>query len=74
MWAKGFSRFLQTLYQDESGQSTLEYMVIFSASVIGATQLARQLQKAMDLGILRLGGELERDLKTGRAKLRVWSN
>lgn len=59
---------------DESGQGTVEYVIILSASVVGAAQVAKQVLAAMDKGILRLGGQLEQDLKTGRAPLSVWEN
>lgn len=62
------------MLREEEGQGTVEYIVILSASVIGAAQLGRQIIKAMDTGILRLGGQLEQDLKTGRLPLSVWQN
>lgn len=62
------------LWLDESGQGTLEYIVILSATVVGATALARQILKSLDAGVVRLGGQLERDLKTGRMKIDVWKN
>lgn len=62
------------LLNDDSGQSTVEYILILSACVVGATQMARQLLNILDKGILRVGGQLEKDLKTGRAPLHVWSN
>lgn len=65
---------LVQLFRDESGQGTVEYIVILSASVFGASQLARKLLGALDTGILRLGGQLEQDLKTGRLPLNVWKN
>jgi len=60
--------------QDESGQSTTEYILILSVCVIGASQLAKRLLSVLDKGILRLGSQLEEDLKTGRAPLHVWKN
>lgn len=51
-----------------------EYILILAVSVVGASQLAKQILKAFDKGIVRLGAELERDLKTGRAPLNVWEN
>jgi len=68
--SKFFTRFLF----DEKGQGTVEYLVILSASVIGATQLSKRILAALDKGILHLGAQLERDLKTGRAPLDVWQN
>jgi hypothetical protein len=69
-WIQVFKNFIH----DEQGQGTIEYIVILSASVYGAVQLSRQIVKALDAGVLRLGGQLEQDLKSGRAPLNVWSN
>ncbi len=69
-----FRKFFVSLFQDESGQGLLEYILILSACVIGATQLVKQIIRSLDKGILRLGGALERDLKVGRAPLSVWEN
>lgn len=66
--------FFWGLFLSEEGQGTVEYLLILSATVLGATQLARQILNSMDKGVLRLGGQLEKDLKTGRAPLSVWEN
>lgn len=68
------SNFVRRLRNDESGQAVTEYILILSAAVIGAAALARTLLGVLDQGILRLGGQLEKDLKTGRAPLNVWRN
>lgn len=60
--------------EDESGQSITEYILILSASVVGAGLVSRQVLKALDTGILKLGGQLEKDLKTGRASVGIWQN
>jgi hypothetical protein len=65
---------LNRLILDESGQGLTEYILILSASILAATQLARKMIDVLDKGILRLGSELEKDLKTGRAPLSVWEN
>lgn len=65
-----YLRFLQ----DESGQATVEYIVILSATVFGVLQLTKQIVSALDTGVLRIGAVLEQDLKTGRADLNVWQN
>lgn len=43
-------------------------------AVVGAGALARAIMETLDKAILRLGGQLEKDLKTGRAPLSVWKN
>ncbi len=62
------------LLRDEEGQSTVEHLIILSVTVLGAAQLAKQITKSLNAGVLRLGSQLEKDLKTGRAPLIVWSN
>lgn len=59
---------------DESGQAMTEYILLLSVIVVGASSLARGILKVMDQGILRLGGQLEKDLKTGRSPLSAWKN
>jgi Flp pilus assembly pilin Flp len=67
-------KFFSDFMSDETGQGTVEYVLILSVSVVGATQLVRQILKVLDQGILRLGGQMEKDLKSGRAPLNVWEN
>jgi Flp pilus assembly pilin Flp len=71
---KNVQGFVQRLATDESGQSTVEYILILSVCVVGASQLGSAILRILDNGILRVGGQLEKDLKTGRAPLHVWSN
>lgn len=66
--------FIQNLLQDQSGQGLTEYVLLLSFCVIGASTLARGILKVIDQGILKLGGQLEKDLKTGRAPLSAWRN
>ncbi len=65
---------LKLFLKDESGQATTEYILVLAFAVVIATALSRRLLDVMDRGILNLGGVLERDLKTGKAPLNVWSN
>ena len=71
---QGLSALLSQFVSGEEGQATLEYILILSACVLGATQLGRKILSVLDGGILRVGAELEKDLKTGRAPLDVWTN
>jgi hypothetical protein len=64
----------RNFFIEENGQATMEYVIILAASVTGAAALARQIMNTLDAGILRLGAQLEQDLKTGRAPLNVWQN
>lgn len=65
---------LRNLVQDESGQAITEYILLLSVIVVGAAALTKSILGVLDKGILRLGGQLEKDLKTGRAPLNVWKN
>jgi Flp pilus assembly pilin Flp len=71
---RALSRALGGFYRDEEGQAVIEYILLLSATVIGAGLLARGILNALDSGILKLGGALEKDLKTGRAPLSVYQN
>jgi Flp pilus assembly pilin Flp len=65
---------LARFLSDQEGQATVEYMLILSVVIAGAGLLSRKLIQAIDAGILKLGGQLEKDLKTGRAPTDVWQN
>jgi Flp pilus assembly pilin Flp len=69
-----FAASLARLARDESGQGTMEYILLLSIIVTGAAAFARAVVGTLDSGILRLGGALEKDLKTGRAQVNVWEN
>lgn len=71
---KGLRGRLKKFLLDESGQGTVEYILLLSATVIGAAQLGKAALKALDKGSLLMGGQLEKDLKTGRVPLSVWTN
>lgn len=70
MW----SRHLRTFLRDEGGQATVEYILLLSFSLLVVISFARGLMSSIDRGILRFGGQLEKDLKTGRAPLSVYIN
>lgn len=65
---------LARLASDEEGQGTVEYMLILSVVIAGAGLLSRKLIQVLDTGVLKLGGQLEKDLKTGRAPVDIWKN
>lgn len=71
---KHFKNTWVTWIQEESGQGTLEYVLLLGGTLLGVTQLLRGLLSAFDQGLLRFGAQLEKDLKTGRASLNVWGN
>ena len=59
---------------DDSGQATVEYVLLVSLSVGIAALFLRTIGAALDRGTLRFGGILEKRLKSGRAPLYVWEN
>ena len=65
---------MKAFLKDETGQATVEYILILSVAILGAAQVARQIRTLIDQMILRLGGQLEQDLKTGRTPINVWEN
>jgi hypothetical protein len=66
---RGFAR---ELVRDEGGQGLVEYILILCVTILGAGALTRAVIGALDKGVLRIGGQLEKDLKTGRAPLGIW--
>jgi Flp pilus assembly pilin Flp len=66
--------FSVALLRDEEGQATVEYILILSVVVVGASAIARTVLNTLDQGILTFGGQLEKDLHTGKASLNAWSN
>lgn len=74
MGVRGLVSKVRSLFNDESGQGTTEYILILATTITGTVFLARGILSTLDKGVLRLGAQLERDLKTGRAKLGTWKN
>lgn len=66
--------FLRSFFLEEEGQTTVEYILVLSVAVVGAAAIARTLLGVIDQGLLVFGGQLEKDLKTGRAPVNVWIN
>lgn len=66
--------FLVRFFRDENGQGVLEYILVLSATLVASGLLARGILSALDSGVLKLGGQLEKDLKTGRAPISVYQN
>lgn len=60
--------------RDESGQAITEYLLILSVAVATALTFSRGILKGISDGVLSLGGQLEKDLKTGRMRVEYWKN
>ncbi len=69
----GHSCFLR-LQSDDSGQAITEYILLLSFVMAGVAAIMRALLPALNTVTMTIGGELEKDLKTGRAPLDVWKN
>lgn len=73
--SRGFPKiFFQKFLRDDRGQATVEYILLLSVTVLGASQLGKAILSVLDKAILKIGHELEVNLKTGRAPLGVWQN
>jgi hypothetical protein len=66
--------FFKSFAADERAQATVEYILLLSVVVAGAIAFSRRILGVLDKAILSVGGQLEKDLKTGRAPLGVWRN
>lgn len=60
--------------RDQSGQASLEYVLILALALTASALLAKGLSQALDASVLRFGAQLEKDLKTGRAQASVYNN
>lgn len=65
---------MSLLLEDERGQGTVEYVLILAFAVLGAAALGRTILGSLDTGVQSLGGQLEKDLKTGRMPVGYWSD
>ena len=59
---------------DDQGQATVEYILILSFAAVVSVALAKVILGSVDSGITRVGGQLEKDMKTGRISTSVWNN
>jgi hypothetical protein len=58
----------------ESGQAVTEYVLLLLFTLGVTIGLTRSILGAIDTGILRLGGQLQKDLKSGRSPNGTWKN
>ena len=56
------------------GQATVEYVLLLMISVSLSILLLSGINTVLRDGLLIFGGQLEKDLKTGRAPLNIWTN
>ena len=67
-------RRLKRALRSRSGQSILEYilMVVLVLGVAGG--VFKLIKNGVDQGVLSIGGNLEKSLKTGRISVSIWKN
>lgn len=58
----------------QSGQGTIEYILILAFAVSSASLLSRAMKSAWEGSVLKLGGRLEQSLKTGRVPYSAWKD
>lgn len=69
-----FQKIVHQFYECQAGQATTEYVLILGAATFAAIGLTRAIIGVLDRGVLKLGGQLEKDLKSGREPLHAWKN
>lgn len=71
------SRFLGKkcrVLSNQSGQGTLEYMLLLVILVVAGASFTATILRSVDDQVLAVGGRLEKQLKTGRANTNTWRN
>ena len=59
---------------NQQGQASVEYILILTLMLVATTTLSKTMIDMLDTGILKVGGRLEKQLKTGRGQLSTWDN
>jgi Flp pilus assembly pilin Flp len=70
----GASRAFQRLAVEESGQAITEYIMLMAVLAVAALTMSKGILKGIYEGVLAFGGQLEKDLKTGRMSVANWKN
>lgn len=63
-----------SLVKNKKGQATVEYILVLAFVLFFAGKASKSIIGMLDTGILKVGGRLEKQLKTGRAQLNTWKN
>lgn len=66
--------FIRRFLKDESGQTTVEYILLLTITISAAGLILKKITSLLDNGIVKLGAQLELDLKTGRMPSNAWKN
>jgi hypothetical protein len=59
---------------NRKGQSVLEYVLMIAIVMTFAGGMFKLIKNGVDQGVLGLGGNLEKSLKTGRISVTIWKN
>jgi Flp pilus assembly pilin Flp len=65
---------LKKLMQEDSGQATVEYILLLAGVVAATTLMFKGIAGALDNGANSLGTQLENNLHTGRLPASIWAN
>lgn len=60
--------------KSQDGQTLIEYLLLLILVLGISITLSRNLTKALDSKVAKMGGALEKQLKTGRVPVDVWFN
>ncbi len=71
---KGSKEVMLKREANQRGQAVLEYILLLAVTVSLVVGFSKTILTAVDQGILKFGGRLEKTLKTGRAPANVWTN
>jgi len=66
--------FVRRFLSDESGQTTVEYILLLTLTISVSGLILKKITGLLDDGIVKLGAQLELDLKTGRMPSDAWKN
>lgn len=67
-------RFVRRFLSDESGQTTVEYILLLTITITISGFILKKITGLLDDGVVKLGAQLELDLKTGRMPSNAWKN
>jgi hypothetical protein len=62
------------ILRNQRGQASVEYILVLLLMLFFAGKTSKAIIGFLDSGILRVGGALEKQLKTGRVQLNTWRN
>ncbi len=65
---------LRAFLRDESGQAATEYILLLALVTAGVGVMFKNIIRALDKGVVYIGGALEKDLRTGRMNIELWAD